>query len=154
MKDTDSFTIQFSPLINDGRELKFPNFFLLGQDRKLVIPELFIYENDIVNNFVQNIHPTISLEGELSNISLDLNSKTNLIQSTFNQLRFSNDRVKLSGLSGKLLYSNEVGKILLRSPLLKVKSNTFEAQLGFDNLVSEINFDIQNGRINILPSYI
>ena len=154
MKDTDSFTIQFSPLINDGREHKFPNFFLLGQDRKLVIPELFIYENDIVNNFVQNIHPTISLEGELSNISLDLNSKTNLIQSTFNQLRFSNDSVKLSGLSGKLLYSNEVGKILLRSPLLKVKSNIFEAQLGFDNLVSEINFDIQNGRISILPSHI
>ena len=26
--------------------------------------------------------------------------------------------------------------------------------MGFDNLVSEINFDIQNGRINILPSYI
>ena len=154
MKDSDSYTIQFSPLINDGRENKFPNFFLLGQDRKLVIPELFIYENDIVNNFVQNIHPTISLEGELSNISLDLDSKTNFIQSTFNQLRFSNDNVKLSGLSGKLLYSNEESKILLRSPLLKVKSNTFKAQLGFDNLVSEINFDIQNGRINILPSYI
>ena len=78
LKDSDSYTIQFSPLINDGREHKFPNFFLLGQDRKLVIPELFIYEDDIVNNFVQNIHPTISLEGELSNISLDLNSKTNL----------------------------------------------------------------------------
>ena len=91
---------------------------------------------------------------ELSNISLDLDSKTNnFIQSTFNQLRFSNDNVKLSGLSGKLLYSNEEGKILLRS-LLKVTSNIFKAQLGFDNLVSEINFDIQNGRINILPSYI
>ena len=154
MKDSDSFTIQFSPLINDGREHKFPNFFLLGQDRKLVIPELFIYENDIVNNFVQNIHPTISLEGELSNISLDLDSKTNFIQSTFNQLRFSNDNVKLSGLSGKLLYSNEESKILLRSPLLKVKSNLFEAQLGFDNLFQKLILIFKMGELIFYRLYL
>ena len=135
-----------------AREHKFPNFFLLGQDKKIVIPELLIYEDDIVNNFIQNIHPTISLEGELSNISLDLDSKTSFIQSTFNQLKFSNNNVKLSGLRGKLLYSNEESKILIRSPLLKVKSNLLEGQLGFDNLYSDINFDIKNGRIKILPS--
>ena len=153
LKDSDNFIIQFSPLINDGRKHKFPNFFLLGQDRKIVIPELFIYEDDILNSFIQTIHPTMSLEGELSNISLDFDSTTNFIQSTFNQLRFSNDNIQLAGLSGKLLYSNEESKILLKSPLLKVKSNIFEAQLSFDNLVSEINFDIKNGRIKILPSY-
>ncbi len=153
LKDSDSFKFQFSPLVNNGSEHKFPNFFLFGQDRKIVIPELFIYEDDILNSFIQNIYPTISFEGELSNISINLDSKTNFIRSTFNQLRFSNDNIQLAGLSGKLLYSNEEGKILLRSPLINVKSNMFEAQLDFDNLVSEINFDIQNGRTKIFPSY-
>ena len=144
--------IQFSPLINDGKAHKFPNFFLLGQDKKIVIPELLIYEDDFSKILIQNIYPTISLEGELSNISLDLDSKTSFIQSTFNQLKFSNNNIQLAGLSGKLLYSNEESKILIRSPLLKVKSNLLEGQLGFDNLYSDINFDIKNGRIKILPS--
>ena len=152
LKDSDSFMIQFSPLINDGKAHKFPNFFLLGQDKKIVIPELLIYEDDFLNSFIQNIYPTISLEGELSNISLDLDSKTSFIQSTFNQLKFSNNNIQLAGLRGKLLYSNEESKILIRSPLLKVKSNLLEGQLGFDNLDSDINFDIKNGRIKILPS--
>ena len=144
MKDSDSYTIQFSPLINDGRENKFPNFFLLGQDRKLVIPEL-LNTKMILSIILFKIFILISLEGELNNISLDLDSKTNFIQSTFNQLRFSNDNVKLSGLGISFYIRTKKAKYY-RSPI-KVASNTFKAQLGFDNLVSEINFDIQNGQL-------
>ena len=157
LKDSDQALIQVSSFLNQDSQFKVPEFFLsISQEStKILFPEINLSEDYVLKHIIERSYSDFSMDfsGVLRNSEIRLDNDPELISTSIVDLSINHETFSLQGLSGQLSMNDQVGKMIIYSPSIIVRSSKYlDRELNLNDFKSLLSFKLVGESLEILPS--
>ena len=157
LKDSDQALIQVSSFLNQDSLFKVPEFFLSfsQESTKILFPEINLSKDYVLKHIIERSYSDFSMDfsGVLRNSEIRLDNDPELISTSIVDLSINHETFSLQGLSGQLSMNDQVGKMIIYSPSIIVRSSKYlDRELNLNDFKSLLSFKLVGESLEILPS--
>ena len=157
LKDSNQALIQVSSFLNQDSQFKVPEFFLSfsQESTKILFPEINLSKDYVLKHIIEKSYSDFSMDfsGVLRNSEIRLDNDPELISTSIVDLSINHENFSLQGLSGQLSMNDQVGKMIIYSPSIIIRSSKYlDRELNLNDFKSLLNFKLVGESLEILPS--